>query len=206
MRRWALPVACGIGFLCVAIPTHPNAVAQPPAAQPKSWITFLSRRTGDNLVYRMRPDGSDLSPIFGGTIKDAPGLGEGTALYREPHWTWQSPDRKHFVSCTYDRLHPQGRDGFRPQFALRLGRTDGTGPTRVIEPVCAEAAAWSPDGKRVAYAVVSDLEPVGRNAARVSRVYVASIDGTSQELVLERPGYWAPQDWSPDGKWLLLRS
>ena len=205
MRCWLLyPVRCLLLTLCVTLALAPAVAEHQPAGQKVSWITFLSRRTGDNLVYRMRPDGSDLSPIFGGTIKDAPGLGNGTTLYREPHWTWQSPDRKYFVSCTYDLLRPRDRDGFRPQLAMRLGRTDGTGPTRVIEPVCAEAAAWSPDGKRVAYTVVTDLESVAWNGARVSRVYVASIDGTSQELVLERPGYWAPQDWSPDGKWLLL--
>jgi hypothetical protein len=204
MRSWALYPSCCAFLSLVVVTSPPAAGADPEPTRKDSWITFLSRRTGDNLLYRMRPDGSGLSPIFGGTVKDAPGLAEGTSLYREPHWTWQSPDRKHFVSCTYDRLRPRGRDGFRPQFALHLGRTDGTGPTRVIEPGCAEAAAWSPDGKRVAYAVVTDLEPVRRNAARVTRVYVAAIDGTSQELVLERPGYWAPQDWSPDGKWLLL--
>lgn len=49
------------------------------------WITFVSHRTGENLLYRMRPDGSECQPIFGGPIADAPGVGEGMSLYREPH-------------------------------------------------------------------------------------------------------------------------
>ncbi len=41
-----------------------------------SWITFLSRRSGANLLYRMHPDGSDLTPIFGGELGEVPGLRE----------------------------------------------------------------------------------------------------------------------------------
>jgi hypothetical protein len=195
-----------LGFATVLATGFAQQTAEPKQQRdPKpSWITFLSRRTGDNLVYRMRPDGSELVQIFGGVVKDAPGLGEGTALYREPHWTWQSPDRRHFVSCTYDQLRPRDKNGIGPQFALRLGRTDGTGPTRILAPVCTEAVAWSPDGKRVAYAVVTDIEAVDRNPARITRIYVAAIDGSSEEMILERPGLWIPEDWSPDGSKLLL--
>src|SRR4051794_41802207 len=62
-----------------------------------SWITFLSRRSGGNLLYKMRPDGSEVTPIFGGDLKDVPGLPPGLTLYREPHWTRQSPDRRVFA-------------------------------------------------------------------------------------------------------------
>jgi hypothetical protein len=165
----------------------------------------LSRRSGDNFLYRMRPDGSECKPVFGGPIKDAPGLSEGLSLVREPHWTWQRPDRTHFASCAYESIRPRGKDGrYQQHFALHLGRADGTGPTRVIAPVCEEAVAWSPDGKQVAYAVRTDIESVDRNSAHVTRIFVAAIDGTNEQLVLERPGYWTPQDWSPDGTKLLL--
>src|SRR5688572_10934734 len=95
-----------------------------PAIQ-DSWITLLSHRTGDNLLYKMRPDGTNCKPIFGGPIQDAPGIGDGMTLYREPHWTWQSPDRKFFASWTTESMRP--RRSCSLPFSLHLGRTDGTG-------------------------------------------------------------------------------
>jgi hypothetical protein len=171
----------------------------------ETWITFLTHRTGSNLLYRMRPDGSDCKPIFGGPIKGAPGVNEGMTLYREPHWTWQSPDRKYFASWAWDSFRPQGKSTVPPRFRLHLGRSDGTGPVRLLTPVCQEAAAWSPGSERVAYAVVTDKESSAHpNPARMTRIYVVGIDGTSEDMIFEQPGNWTPQDWSPDGKKLLL--
>jgi dipeptidyl aminopeptidase/acylaminoacyl peptidase len=196
------PLFC-VALFVVAVVVYPVAATEPAALPRESWITFLSRRSGSNLLYRMRPDGSECKPVFGGPVKDAPGLGEGLSLVREPHWTWQSPDRKYFASCAYERIRP--RDGrHQYYFSLHLGRADGSGPTRVIVPVCEEAVAWSPDGKRVAFTVLTSHDPEDRNAARVSRVFTAAIDGTDEQLILERPGLWLPADWSPDGKKLLL--
>lgn len=203
-QGWKGPV-CGLALIVASLVAGVATPAEPVVAEGQSWITFLSRRTGSNLLYRMRPDGSECKPIFGGPVKDAPGLGAGLSLVREPHWTWQSPDRQHFASCAYDVIRPPGKDGrHQYYFSLHLGRADGSGPTRIITPLCEEAVAWSPDGKRVAYTVRTSLEPDDRNAARVSRIFVAAIDGTDEQLILERPGYWAPADWSPDGKKLLL--
>ncbi len=175
-----------------------------------SWITFLSHRTGENLLYRMRPDGTECKPIFGGPIKDAPGIEDGTFLYREPHWTWQSPDRKYFASWANDWLRPPDKlrrtpSSPGPRFRLHLGRTDGSGPVRLLTPVCQEAAAWSPDGKRLAYAVVTERELSAHpTPARMTRIFVVAIDGTSEDMIFEQPAYWTPMDWSPDGKKLLL--
>ena len=199
---WAV---CGAAVFVASVAAGRAAAAEPAGSSAGSWITFLSHRTGMNLLYRMRPDGSELKPVFGGPIPDAPGLGAGLALVRDPHWTWQSPDRRHFASCAYEVIRPRDQDGrFQYYFSLHLGRADGTGPTRVIAPVCEEAVAWSPDGKRVAYTEVMSLEPDDRNAARVSRLFVTAIDGTDERLILERPGRWTPADWSPDGNKLLL--
>src|SRR5437763_11678183 len=192
--------------LAVLLPSPRTSCGDPKPAGGESWITFLSHRTGDNLLYRMRPDGTQCTPIFGGTVKDAPGLRDGMTLYREPHWTWQSPDRKHFASWAADSFRPGDKAGVGRKYGLHLGRADGTGPTRVVAPVCEEAAAWSPDGSRLAYAVGSDrVEPSPyRHPPRMTRIYVVAIDGTDEEMVFEQPGHWTPQDWSPDGKKLLL--
>jgi hypothetical protein len=200
-RLLALVLILGALGLFALLPANRASEAAPNG----HWITFLSHRTGENLLYRMRTDGKGSKPIFGGTVKDAPGLGEGLSLSREPHWTWQSPDRKYFASCAYEVIRPRGKDGrHQYYFSLHLGRADGSGPTRVLVPNCEEAVAWSPDGKRVAYTVLTNYDPDDVNAARVSRIFVANIDGTDEQLIFERHGLWTPADWSRDGKKLLL--
>ena len=70
-------------WFTLAVLTATVSVAGEPGAE---WITFVSHRSGRNLLYKMRPDGSELSVIFGGELKGMPGVPEGLTLYREPHW------------------------------------------------------------------------------------------------------------------------
>jgi Tol biopolymer transport system component len=140
-------------------------------------------------------------------MKDAPGVAAEMTLNREPHWTWQSPDGQFFVSWASDSFRPREKAPRRALFSLFLGRTDGSGPTRVLAPLCEEAVAWSPDSKRLAFTVTSvDVEEgvPARGLPQTSRIYVIAIDGTADDLIFERSGYWQPEDWSPDGKKLLL--
>jgi Tol biopolymer transport system component len=186
--------------------------AEPRKDRRETYITFVSHRTGDNLLYRMRPDGSDCNPIFGGTIKDAPGIDDDFNLYREPHWTWQSPDGKYFSSWAYDSLRPKNKvralssSPPGPMFRMILGRSDGSGPVRILTPECDEAVAWSPDSRRIAYGVFSEQRSTSAypNPARMTRIYVVAINATSEELIFEQPGVWRPMDWSIDGKKLLM--
>jgi hypothetical protein len=192
------------------VDSKPGARPAPAKAQQGSWVTFLSHRSGHNVLYRMRPDGSDLQPIFGGQLKDMPGLGDGLAVYRDPHWSRLSPDSKYFTSWA-DELVTRGDTptGSRP-FLLHLGRADGTGPTRVLATVCYESVAWSPDSKRVAYAVATDRWPWQTtnllNQPESTRIFLVNADGTEEEMVFEKPGIWHVQDWSPDSKALLLET
>ena len=98
-----------------------------------SWITFVSHRTGSNLLYRMRPEGSDCTSIFGGPIKDAPGVAAEMTLYREPHWTWQSSDGQWIVfsrplpDCDI-REPSQGPKARDRKTASACGRSNPTAP------------------------------------------------------------------------------
>jgi Tol biopolymer transport system component len=176
------------------------------AADPRgSWITFLSHRTGGNVLYRMRPDGGGLKAIFGGELEDMPGLSEGMTWYREPHWSRQSPDGAYFLSWAIDLGRPMRRYHSPPRFLLHLGRTDG-GPTRLITPDSKEVFAWAPDSRRFAYARSLIGHPVtySHPTAPRTEVVVAQLDSSADDVVLDRPGIWAPEDWSPDGKRLLV--
>ncbi len=69
----------------------------------------------------------------------------------------------------------------------RLPTTGGT-PRRVGDvTIGSDAAAWSHDGKKIAYANGSDL-------------FVANLDGSGSQKIATLPGtVWGPR-WSPDGK------
>src|SRR5262249_15004946 len=119
---------------------------------------------------------------------------------------WQSPDRKYFASWAVDSLRPRDKlivtpSSPNPRFRLHLGRSDGTGPIRLLSPVCREAGAWSPDSKRLVYAVVTEAGPLSPHPtpAIMTRLFVVALDATSEEMIFEQPGHWTPMDWSPDG-------
>ena len=176
------------------------------ADEPKSpWITFLSHRTGGNLLYRMHPDGSGVESVFGGELKDMPGLSKGMTWYREPHWTCQSPDGRFFLCWAIDQGVPQRQSVVPPRFLLHLGRTEG-GPTRLITPDSDEAFAWSPDSRRFTYSrsLATHWANLRHPAPPRSELVIAQLDGASEDVVLDRPGLWSPLDWSPDGKRLLV--
>jgi hypothetical protein len=175
----------------------------------ESCITFLSRGSGGNLLQRMRPDGSEVATVFGGELEDVPGLSEGQVLYRDPHWTRQSPDRRFFLSWAHDRSPSSEKcPGSLSVFMIYLGRVDG-GLSRVLAPVRpGEVFTWAPDSRKFAYSRFNgpDTRTVTGLAPRLpsTQVVVAEIDGTAEEVVLEKPGYWTASDWSADGNRLLL--
>jgi Tol biopolymer transport system component len=198
--RLALVIFSGLSFALLSKPALGLA-----DERKESWILFLSHRTGNNLLYRMRPDGSDIEPIFGGEVKAAPGLPEGMTWYREPHWSCQSPDGNYFLSWAIDMGQPQSRYRVGPRFLIHLGRMEG-GPTRLITPDALEVFAWAPDSRKFAFARTLHGHPATREHPTPPRtdVVVFQIDGSSEVVVLDRPGLWAPLDWTPDGKTLLV--
>ena len=189
--------------VCMAVAA--TAGARCPAAKDGAWITFLSHRTGENVLYRMHPDGSDLQPIFGGELKDTPGLPEGMKWYRQPHWSRQSPDGAYFLSWAIDLGQPLKRYHMPPRFLLHLGRLDG-GPTRLITPDSEEVFAWAPDSQRFVYMRSLKGHPatVDHPLPPRSEFVIAALDCSGQQVILDRSGIWLPHDWSPDGKRMLV--
>ncbi len=169
-------------------------------------ITFLSHRSGGNLLYRMRPDGSELRPILGGELADCAGLADGRLVYRQPHWTRLSPDRSLFLSWACDLVSVPDRETAHFFYMIFLGRTEG-GPARVLAPRALEVLAWAPDSRRFAYSrtAVDYSDVIGPcPRPQSTRVVVGAIDGSREIVVLEKPGCWVVCDWSQDGNRLLL--
>jgi len=112
--------------------------AQTPAAVGSEHaITFLSHRTGSNLLYTMKADGTGIRPIFGGVIKDVPTFTDGVKLVRAPHWTRQSPNGKFFASWVYEESKPYEKYQGASRAMLWVGDVDGKW-TRIVDPDCTE--------------------------------------------------------------------
>ena len=159
------------------------------------------------MLYKMRPDGSQLTPVFGGEIRDVPVMAKGVTLYREPHWTRQSPDGKYYASCVYQQGAPDSKYQGAARAMLCVGGLNGDW-SRVLEPNGEEEFAWAPDSTRVAFTITSgrDYEQgYFGSRFRSTEIAVAGIDGSNYDYVLEQQGVWMVCDWSPDGKRLLLR-
>jgi Tol biopolymer transport system component len=173
--------------------------------QSAEWITFVSHRSGHNLLYKMRPDGAETESFFGGVIRDVPVIAEGVVLYRQPHWTRLSPHRKHFASWVYELGEPYSawQGPLRPM--LVVGDLEGTW-TRVVNPDCHEEFAWSPDSKRLAFSVFAGKGQQGNlpTSLRIAQIVTCGIDGSNEKVAIEQPGILIVLDWSLDGKRLLL--
>jgi hypothetical protein len=167
----------------------------------ESWITFLSHRSGNNLLYRMHPDGSDLTPIFGGELRELPGLDEGQSFYRQPHWTRQSPDRRYFLSWTGDVSLTADKWSSSVRFMIYLGRTsltDGLSIGWFTE------SRYSPDGTRVAtvFSRRTRLVDAGFHELGVFDVASETLEPIASFPDPDR--IHGPICWSPDGSEILI--
>jgi len=77
--------------------------------------------------------------------------------------------------------------------------TQHTSLPLLTNTVNAEAPAWSPDGRKIAYVKYSD----GRKS---SQIYTANVDGSNEKPLTEGQYYnWTPR-WSPDGQKLVFET
>ncbi len=169
------------------------------------------RTHGRECPLQDAPDGSHLTSVFGGEIRDVAVVVEGVTLYREPHWTRQSPNGRYFASWAYDTGEPYSKYQGLTRFMIYVGSL-GRSWCRVLDPDGDEEFAWSPDSTRIALSISAGkrvFRPSGQGyyqsaLPRSTEIYVVGIDGSRGAYVLEQPGNWRVCDWSPDGKKLLL--
>lgn len=172
----------------------------------ETWLTFLSHRSGHNLLYVSQQDGTSPKPIFGGPIGDVPSFDKSYTMFRDPHWTRQSPNGKYFASWVYEKGEPYSayQGELRPM--LWVGDMAGSW-TRIVNPDCHEEFAWAPDSKQLAYSILTKPDRYRgllQKRLETTEVMVSGIDGSNTECVLEQHGLWIVLDWSPDGERLLI--
>jgi TolB protein len=89
------------------------------------------------------------------------------------------------------------------KFRLELMRRDGSETKTMFEPdaLLVTGAAWSPDGKEVAF---TGCEIVERQLD--CEVWVANADGSEAKKLTDGPGRSAGPAWSPDGRRIAFTS
>ncbi|MGQ0658860.1 MAG: Tol-Pal system beta propeller repeat protein TolB [Chromatiales bacterium] len=87
--------------------------------------------------------------------------------------------------------------GGKKMYTLQVADSDGYNPRTMLEsPAELFSPAWSPDGRRIAYA---SLE------GKTSAVYIQDIATGERRAVAKAPGINSAPDFSPDGSKLALR-
>lgn len=184
----------------------PVAFAQNQDSENDYQITFLSHRTGQNILYKTCEDAKEIAQIFGGEIPDLPPGFTKFKKVLEPHWTKQSPDGKYFASWVYEFGKPSRQfKGFHPP-KLVIGDIQGKW-TRTMNSMCGEEFAWSPDSKKIAYHLRQNSFYTSfhqNDVVEASPIFIEGIDGSEKICVLDQKGLWTVLDWSPDGERLLL--
>jgi Tol biopolymer transport system component len=192
-----------LALFAVAMAT--TASAQSIVSEQGIALTFLSHRSGYNQIYTSRADGSKPQPFFGGPIVDVPSFDDSYTMFREPHWTRQSPNGKYFASWVYESGEPYSQFQGTSRPMLIVGDIQGSW-TRIVNPDCHEEFAWSPNSKQLAFSIFSTANYQGtlQNRPEATEICVSGIDGSKFRCILEKEGKWFVLDWSPDGKRLLL--
>jgi Tol biopolymer transport system component len=154
-------------------------------------IVFQAKVNGLYQLFTITPDGSGLKQITHLAVKHSsvPGV-------EEPHW---SPDgRMILFDSDYGRTS-------KHVISLFTVKPDGSGRKRVplVTGLFNGEAAWSPDGKNIAYT----FDASGTTPAQPQGIQIAQADGAFS-YALTRVPYANHNDqrpaWSPNGKWIIF--
>ncbi len=154
--------------------------------------------TGWPLIYI--PNARTITGMKGKRVGPRADLWRLDSLYAEPHKILESRPEENDP-----RFSPDGteitfmREGERSS-SLWMANVDGTNPHRLVGNLLGpSAAAWSPDGRRVALTTFSR-----KKGDRRCHLYVLPANGgrlhqiVSEEILTNRPA------WTPDGRWIAF--
>jgi TolB protein len=151
-----------------------------------AWIAFVSDRvagtgSGQDSIWRMALDGSDLTQVTGSDWEDV-----------RPGWS-PGGDEIAFYRWSFLELAEGGPSG------LWVTRADGSEERLVIEldvlPLGFDAPAWSPDGRWIAYQA---------GLSNSADLYVVPAGGGIPMNISALPGHDHAASWSPDSRFVLF--
>src|SRR3954454_24966360 len=88
------------------------------------------------------------------------------------------------------------------KFEVWTTNPDGSDPNELTtDPSALAEPAWSPDGRKVAFAACRGRAP--ESAYCNTDIYVMNADGSGQTRLTHDPAYDANPAWSPDGQTII---
>ncbi|HEX8638208.1 MAG TPA: hypothetical protein VF692_09110, partial [Pyrinomonadaceae bacterium] len=178
-------------------------------------IAFVSRRTGNDEIYTMNPDGSNQTNISNNPANDlSPAWsfdGSKIAFARQPTggstaidiYTMNA-DGSNQIRLTNDgssRSPSWSPDGgkivFAKGFDIYLMNADGTNPIRLPTTNYNDQPKFSPDGSRISYLCSRPFDgiPPGLN----DEICAMNGDGSNERILTKHPAAELGAVWSPDG-------
>ncbi len=160
---------------------HPALDGWPAWSPDGQRIAFVSTRDGNRELYIMDADGSHLTRLTDNRYRD-----------EEPAW---SPDGQRIVFWSDHELYGGTESRFAQIYALN---PDGRDPVRLSSrPGDHAHPTWSPDGRRIAFALGHTL-------------FVMNADGSHVKVLLPHRSTQRMRDeapaWSPDGRRIAFTS
>jgi Tol biopolymer transport system component len=140
-------------------------------------LAFVSDADGDNEIYLLAADGSDLVRCTSNTIWDS-----------APAW---SPTD---MRLAFD----SERDGDSEIYLVQVAETQCSAPAKLTDNIYLDGdPAWSADGRLIAFNSYRDgnLE-----------IYVMNADGSGETRLTQHAAKDMNPAWSPDGQWIAFQS
>lgn len=146
-------------------------------------LAFVADWDGDNEIYVMYEDGSDLTQLTYNSSNDA-----------GPAW---SPDGTK-IAFYSQRDHVPDHEG--PPQEIYVMNADGSNQKRITNNTTSDyCPAWAPDGKRIAFSsFYYSYDTV--------RIEIINEDGSGQTTFIDTPLDDFCPVWSPDGNQILFQS
>ena len=170
------------------VPSLPLPPVESLTCSPCKKITFSSTRDGNDEIYSVNADGTDLTRLTDDDSND-----------REPTW---SPDGLR-IAFTSDR-ESDGESGALQAPDLYVMDADGSNVERLTfskggdwPAVGVSRPTWAPDGSRITFETLSEGS---------ANLWEVPAEGGHPRLLFSSPGFDGQPAWSPDGTRLALIS